>query len=50
LEVRNGIIFDSKATSLVDWKILLKEELGLVCIKAKTRIAEPLKGWCGSTL
>ena len=35
---------------LADWKTLLKEELGLVCIKTKTRIAEPLKGWCESTL
>lgn len=47
---RNGIIFDNKATSPRVWKIHLKEELGLVCIKAKKRIAEPLKIWCENRL
>jgi len=31
-------------------KFLLKEELGLVCIKAKKRIVEPLKMWCENRL
>jgi len=27
-KVRNGAIFDNKAVSLTEWKILLKEEIG----------------------
>lgn len=34
-KARNGIIFDNKAPTLVGWKMALKEDLGLVCIKAK---------------
>ena len=42
---RNGFIFDNKATSLADWRAALKEDLGLVCIKAKKSISEPLNLW-----
>jgi len=49
-KVRNGVTFDNKAVSLTEWKILLKEELGLVCIKAKQRIADSLKVWCENRL
>jgi hypothetical protein len=49
-KVRNGVIFDNKAASITEWKILLKEELGLVCLKAKRRIADPLKLWCENRL
>jgi len=49
-KVRNGVMFDNKAASLTEWKILMKEELGLVCLKAKQRTADPLKLWCESRL
>jgi hypothetical protein len=49
-KARNGIIFDHRATSLAEWKVALKEELGLVCIKAKKRIADPLTLWRDSCL
>ena len=42
-KVRNGIIFYNKALYLVEWKLVLKEDLSLICIKAKRRVAEPLK-------
>jgi len=41
-EIKNGISFDSKPASLLDWRTSLKEDLGLVCIKAKKKIADPL--------
>jgi hypothetical protein len=47
---QNGIIFDNKACSLADWKAALKVELGLVCIKAKKSISEPLDLWRERTI
>jgi hypothetical protein len=50
-KARNGIIFFyHKSTSVQDWKNTLKEDLSLVCIKAKKSIADPLKIWCENSL
>jgi hypothetical protein len=42
---RNSVIFDNGQVNTVDWKHRFREELGLVCIKAKKRIQEPLSLW-----
>jgi hypothetical protein len=47
---RNGIIFDNRPASLVEWRAALKEDLSLVCIKAKKRIDDPLTIWRESNL
>jgi hypothetical protein len=49
-KARNRIIFYNKATSLMEWRAALKEDLGLVCIKAKKNIADPLSIWRESSL
>lgn len=43
---RNGVIFDAKSHNLNHWKHDFKEELGLVCIKAKKKTAVALNSWC----
>jgi hypothetical protein len=43
---RNGVIFDGKAHILNQWKRTFKDELGLVCIKAKKKIRDVLIRWC----
>lgn len=47
---RNGVIFDNKAATLLNWRADLKMEIGLVCIKAKRSIANPLLVWRDSCL
>lgn len=44
-KMRNSIIFDNGTCSLPVWKQLFKEELGLVCIKAKDATKGPLSLW-----
>jgi hypothetical protein len=44
-KLRNNIIFDNGNCSLSSWKHIFKEELGLVCIKAKQAIKAPLSLW-----
>jgi hypothetical protein len=39
---RNGLIFYSKPCNINSWKIRFKEEIGLVCIKAKPNLAGSL--------
>jgi len=43
---RNGVIFYAKSYSLNQWKFAFKEEIGLVCIKAKKKIRDVLLSWC----
>ena len=47
---RNGVIFDAKSFNLNSWRAAFKEELGLVCIKAKQKIRDPLVRWCENSL
>lgn len=49
-KMRNSIIFDNGTCSLHLWKTMFKEELGLVCIKAKDVIKGPLNIWRDSFL
>jgi len=44
-KLRNSIIFYNETCSLSIWKRLFKEELGLVCIKAKEATKGPLSLW-----
>jgi hypothetical protein len=44
-KTRNNIIFDNGNCNLSTWKRLFKEELGLVCIKAKAATKGPLSLW-----
>ena len=50
LKARSGIIFYNKTASLMEWSAALKEDLGLVFIKAKKSIADPLSIWRESSL
>lgn len=43
--VKNGIIFDNEHVSLHSWKRRFKEELGLVCAKAKPTRRHTLNLW-----
>lgn len=43
--VRNGIIFDNQQPSISNWKRRFKEELGLVCTKAKPARQQALNLW-----
>lgn len=43
---RNAIIFEGKSFNLDIWKRTFREEVGLVCIKAKKKTAEALQSWC----
>ena len=45
LETRNDIIFDNGVCNLSVWKRHFKEELGLVCTKAKPATKGPLSVW-----
>lgn len=40
-----GSFFYNKANTLASWDIAFKDELGLVCIKAKHSMAAPLSLW-----
>lgn len=42
---RNGVIFYAKSFNLNQWKRAFRDELGLVCIKAKKKIAVALSVW-----
>lgn len=42
---RNGLIFDNKPCNLSNWKAFLKEEIGLICIKAKPNLEGALWQW-----
>jgi hypothetical protein len=42
--LRNGLIFDNKPCNIHSWKLLFKEQLGLVCAKlVKPSIEGPLR-------
>jgi len=45
-KTRIGIIFDGEYCNLSKWKLDFKEELALVCIKAKRVRKIELKPWC----
>jgi hypothetical protein len=45
-----GSFFHNKVASLMEWRAALKEDLGLVCIKAKKSIADPVSMWRESNL
>lgn len=47
-KVRNNIIFDNGTCNMLIWKRLFKEELGLVCIKAKEATKGHLSTWTES--
>jgi hypothetical protein len=47
---RNGVIFDNGQINLNLWKRKFKDELGLVCIKAKASRQTPLSMWRDSYL
>ena len=47
---KRGYLSTYREHSLLQWRLPLKEELSLVCIKAKSRIAGPLKSWCENKL
>jgi len=49
-KMRNNIIFDNASCNLSVWKSNFKEELGLVCIKAKPSRSLILKQWRESLL
>lgn len=40
---RIGVLFDNKPCNITSWKIHFKEEIGLICIKAKPSRAGSLK-------
>lgn len=42
---RNGVIFDAKDFNLNQWKHAFRDELGLVCIRAKKKIVVALSVW-----
>ena len=49
-KTRNDVSFDGEDYNLCRWKFNFKEELGLVCIKAKQKIRDPLVRWCENSL
>lgn len=49
-KTRNAVIFDNGQININRWKIQFHEELGLVCIKAKSTRANLLNSWRDSLL